>query len=396
MSSDNLVSKEMHNVREVLVIHGHDEGARSALFAFLRALRLDPLEKTALIGTTGQASPFIKDLLDVAFHRVQAVVVLLTPDDKAFLRKELQPENDASEETKLAGQARQDVIISIGMSLALQPSRTVLVQLGQVRIPSYLLGRDIIKIDTGFEWRQELAVRLESIGCAVNREGKDWLSEGDFPIEYYSSLESEGLDESLGNPAFEDCLIVNRAYFRILHFSILIHHEFHELHHQGTHELGLAARELYKTSLSEDKNLSLIYQCSNNWAKSIDARSNVQKLIIESIDQYAELVDSAFSYLLENTDGISRYKIIGCLGYFDVVNKSLKDYEIQIQEVSDCFRQNTDNLDEEKINEFTQWAMAIDITIDRLISKADVMIKDTFEALENDCCFVRDLRKSNV
>ena len=72
--------------RNVFVIHGRNEKARKALFQFLRAIDLAPLEWSQLIAETEKGSPYIGEILDKAFQTAQAVIVLMTGDDLAKLR----------------------------------------------------------------------------------------------------------------------------------------------------------------------------------------------------------------------------------------------------------------------------------------------------------------------
>ena len=69
--------------RDVFVVHGRNEAARVAMFEFLRALDLHPMEWSEVRAQTGQASPYIGEVLDTAFSHARAIVVLLTPDDEA-------------------------------------------------------------------------------------------------------------------------------------------------------------------------------------------------------------------------------------------------------------------------------------------------------------------------
>jgi hypothetical protein len=69
--------------RRVFVVHGRNMEARNAMFAFLRAINLDPIEWEEAIQMTGEGSPFIGHVLDVAFSNAQAAVILVTGDDVA-------------------------------------------------------------------------------------------------------------------------------------------------------------------------------------------------------------------------------------------------------------------------------------------------------------------------
>ena len=69
--------------REVFIVHGRNNGASDALFQFLRSIDLHPLEWNEAVRSTGKTSPYVAEILDAAFSRAHAVVVLFTPDDEA-------------------------------------------------------------------------------------------------------------------------------------------------------------------------------------------------------------------------------------------------------------------------------------------------------------------------
>lgn len=165
--------------RTIFVIHGRDERLRAGMFDFLRSLDLKPLEWTEAIKLTGKASPYIGEILDAAFSRAQAVVVLLTPDDEARLRDALRGVAEPAYETQLTPQARPNVLFEAGMAMARDPDRTILVQVGDVRPFSDIAGRHMIRMDNSTKKRQDLALRLEAAGCGVNLKGTDWQTTGD-------------------------------------------------------------------------------------------------------------------------------------------------------------------------------------------------------------------------
>ena len=123
--------------------------------------------------------PISGHVLDAAFNAAQAIVVLLTPDDVAYLRSEY-ASGDADPETTPLAQARPNVLFEAGMAMGRDPKRTVLVEFGQLRPFSDVVGRHAVRINGSVEKRKELAQRLETAGCAVNLTGEDWLSTGDF------------------------------------------------------------------------------------------------------------------------------------------------------------------------------------------------------------------------
>lgn len=168
------------DTRNVFVVHGRDLVARDALFDFLRAIDLRPLEWSEAVQATGRSTPYIGDVLDAAFGRAHAVIVLFTPDDNAYLREEFRNSSDPPHETEPTGQARPNVLFEAGMAMGRNQDRTILVELGTLRPFSDVAGRHTIRLDNTSQRRQELAQRLQAAGCPVNLDGTDWHSAGDF------------------------------------------------------------------------------------------------------------------------------------------------------------------------------------------------------------------------
>ena len=175
--------------REVFVVHGRNEIARKAIFVFLRSIGLDPLEWAEAAHATGKPTPYIGEILDAAFSRAHAVVVLFTPDDEARLREPFQSDSDPPYETQLTGQARPNVLFEAGMAMERDQDRTVLVELGSLRPFSDIAGRHTIRLDNSGQQRQQLAKRLQSAGCPVNLEGPDWLTAGDFEAAVVATVQ---------------------------------------------------------------------------------------------------------------------------------------------------------------------------------------------------------------
>ena len=187
------------DTRKVFVVHGRNMAARDALFAFLRAIGLHPLEWSEAVQATGKPLPYIGEILDVAFSEAHAVVVLLTPDDEARLQEHLWDDDEPPQETELIGQARPNVLFEAGMAMGRWGDRTVFVEFGTLRPFSDVAGRHTIRIDGTSKRRQELAKRLEAAGCPVNLEGTDWHTAGDFDAALAESTESS----SEPDPTFE-------------------------------------------------------------------------------------------------------------------------------------------------------------------------------------------------
>jgi len=163
--------------RIVFVVHGRNLDARNGMFSFLRALGLRPLDWNQAVKLTGEGSPYIGQVLDHAFAEAQAVVVLLTPDEIAYLRKEYASRED-DPELNPASQARPNVLFEAGMAFGRHPKRTILVELGSVRPFSDVVGRHALRMSNSAEMRAALADRLRIAGCEIDT-GTDWLTAGD-------------------------------------------------------------------------------------------------------------------------------------------------------------------------------------------------------------------------
>lgn len=165
--------------RSVFVVHGRNEALRKSMFDFLRSINLKPIEWSDAVAMTGSGSPYIGQVLDAAFARAQAVVVLLTPDEIAYLQPQYgHDEHDG--ETQPAAQARPNVLFEAGMAVGRDADRTVLVEVGQVRPFSDVAGRHAVRLSNDPAKRQELAQRLKTAGCDVDLGGTDWHTTGDF------------------------------------------------------------------------------------------------------------------------------------------------------------------------------------------------------------------------
>lgn len=168
------------NRSRVFVIHGRNEAMRRALFDFLRAIDLKPIEWSVAVSLTGKPSPFVGEILDVAMQYAQAIVVLFTGDDQARLRDEFLSANDPVYERETTPQSRPNVIFEAGMALGKYPDRTILVQVGTLRPFSDVAGRHFIRLRNSSKSRQELAQRLRLAGCEVDLSGTDWHDAGAF------------------------------------------------------------------------------------------------------------------------------------------------------------------------------------------------------------------------
>lgn len=181
-TSSRRKSLEPRRGTTVFVVHGRNLKLRDAMFTFLRSVGLRPLEWTQIIKMSKKATPYVGALLEAAFREAAAVVVLITPDDEAKLKKTFIKKGDPNYEKQLTGQARPNVLFEAGMAFGRDSNSTVLVQVGDVRPFSDVAGRHIVIMNNTPERRNELAVKLSNSGCAVDTSGNDWYRAGDFNI----------------------------------------------------------------------------------------------------------------------------------------------------------------------------------------------------------------------
>ena len=165
----------------VMVVHGRNRRLRDSMFDFLRALKLNPIEWSEATKATGKGSPYVGEIFDAAFRLAQAVVVLFTPDERVELEREL-CSGDAEFEREKGYQARPNVFLEGGMAFARDEKRTLLVEIGENRAASDLIGRHAIRLDNSAEKRNELAQRLRTAGCEPDTGGEDWYGLGKFKI----------------------------------------------------------------------------------------------------------------------------------------------------------------------------------------------------------------------
>lgn len=179
----SVMGDKVMNNKKVFVVHGRNENIRKAMFSFLYSIGVEPIEWNEAKRLTKKASPYIGEVLDVAFTEAQAIIVLFTPDEEAKLKDEFIIDDDPDYEGSLSPQARPNVIFEAGMAIGRMEERTIIIQFGKLRPFSDLGGRHVIKFVDTAKKRHEIIDHLKIAGVEVNVDGKtDWLSSGDFKI----------------------------------------------------------------------------------------------------------------------------------------------------------------------------------------------------------------------
>ena len=138
------------------------------------------MEWSQLVKETESASPYFGEVLDTGFRITQAVVILFTPDEETRLKEELRVGDEIENEKDLSGQARPNVLFEAGMAFGLHPNRSRIIEFGELRGLTDLLGRHVIRFRNNPEKIKEIIQRLETAGCIVDTSGNDWLREDRF------------------------------------------------------------------------------------------------------------------------------------------------------------------------------------------------------------------------
>lgn len=166
----------------VFVVHGRDAKLRDAMYQFLGALGLTPLEWGHAIRAARRrgGNPYVNDAVTKIMERAQAIVVILSADDDAKLKDQFVTQHERQSEGKLRGQARPNVIFETGIAIGTHHRKTVMVQVGDVKPFTDVGGMHIPHFNGDDKSRHDLANRLEDLGCKLNRDGDHWLRAGDF------------------------------------------------------------------------------------------------------------------------------------------------------------------------------------------------------------------------
>jgi predicted nucleotide-binding protein len=151
------------------------------MFMFLRTLGLSPIEWEQAITETGVASPHNLDAVRAAMDVGQAVVVILTAEDRAGLLPQLAADNE--DDRRLRGQPRQNVILEAGLAMGVDRRRVILVELGEIRRASDFEGLNVVRLTNAPATRNALRSRLQGAECEIDESAADWMrpeAAGDF------------------------------------------------------------------------------------------------------------------------------------------------------------------------------------------------------------------------
>jgi predicted nucleotide-binding protein len=167
----------------IFVVHGRDKALTDDMYAFLRAIGLNPMEwDHAIDRASGGANPIVGEVINTAMKKAQGVMVLLSPDEEAKLKSKFAGTRDKKNRLHtLEGQPRPNVIFEAGLALGAHSDKTILVQVGDIRDISDIAGKHMAHFDGSAASRKNLVRRLQKkLKFKVDTVGNHWLEVGNF------------------------------------------------------------------------------------------------------------------------------------------------------------------------------------------------------------------------
>ncbi|RJO61704.1 hypothetical protein C4544_02010 [candidate division WS5 bacterium] len=164
----------------IFVVHGRNIKLRKAMFDFLKAIGLEPMDWDTLRKLTGQGAPTTLDVVRTGMSKAYAILVIWSPEERVHLLPSFWGTHTRNSDRKYYNQPRPNVILEAGMAISLKPDKVIFVHLGEVRDVSDLDGLNVIKWDNDLIDRNALMRSLESIGCNVQLSDDSWKSVGNF------------------------------------------------------------------------------------------------------------------------------------------------------------------------------------------------------------------------
>ncbi len=142
-------------MRDVFIIHGHDDGTKETVARFIERLGLKPI---ILHEQPNQGQTIIEKF--ERYAEVAFAIALLTPDDTGGLSKD---------EQSLKPRARQNVIFEFGYFMGkLGRQRVCALKKENVETPSDYDGVLYIAFDESGAWKMELVKELKNAGFDVD------------------------------------------------------------------------------------------------------------------------------------------------------------------------------------------------------------------------------------
>jgi hypothetical protein len=177
---------------------------------------------------------------------------------------------------------------------------------------------------------------------------------------------------------------IGRAYIEALRFGKLVHHQFQTLDTMGLRAFERAARTIFKGALEPELS-DLIAHCQDEWAKSRDARNEIDQEILQKLTTLIPKINVAFTAIVTDADRETERPISSSLAQLDPIKDDIAAYKVALTSISthdnppDGFSASDPSL-----RSFASQAMALSRIVDRLVAKADALITNLLDAMEID------------
>ena len=188
-------TQEKEKRQSVYIVEGKNGKETKRIEELLQnTFGLHCLTKQDVAGSTGGSS-FIGDILNVAFEKAQAVIVLLTPEENVRLRQKFWRTNEDVLETEFHPQPTQEQIFEAGYAFGKFPQRTILIRTGEIRPMSDIVGRFILSKEEVTPPAIQLRDNLLQAGCIIK----------DIPAEF---TDQEDTDEKITSRSNKQIFVV--------------------------------------------------------------------------------------------------------------------------------------------------------------------------------------------
>lgn len=164
----------------VFVVHGRNTQTLNELTAWLDAVGLHAKAFEDVRAELGGA-PTILQVVEKGISEARGVIILITPDELAFLRPELQRNRDTAGDRQ-RWQARPNVLFEAGLAYAKAGhKRTLFLVAGVAELFSDVGGIVYMGLPQDPESKERLKTALASMGCTVRTDPKHH-QRGNFPV----------------------------------------------------------------------------------------------------------------------------------------------------------------------------------------------------------------------
>ena len=135
------------------------------------------MEWMEVIRASGETSPYLSQAIMKSIEEAGAVVVIMTPEEDAQLNEKFWSEDG---DDKIYKQPRPNVIFEAGLALGMKENKTIILQFGELRIFSDILGKHVTKYrgkDKENDFKLDLLEKLKIAGCQCEARSEEHTSE---------------------------------------------------------------------------------------------------------------------------------------------------------------------------------------------------------------------------